>query len=86
LGLNSEKASSWPKDDGLDEVNEASLLALSDEPFLLYGRWPAENGFQNAQDILGLLILFLCISQSDIRHLHWVSQKLSDSQKASRVW
>jgi hypothetical protein len=33
LGLNSEKASSSPKDDGPDEVNKASLLALSDEPF-----------------------------------------------------
>jgi hypothetical protein len=33
LGLNSEDASSSPKDDGLDEVNEAILLALSDEPF-----------------------------------------------------
>jgi hypothetical protein len=33
LGLNSEEASSPSKDDGLDEVNEAILLALSDEPF-----------------------------------------------------
>jgi hypothetical protein len=33
LGLNSEEASSSPKDDGLDEVNDAILLALSDEPF-----------------------------------------------------
>jgi hypothetical protein len=33
LGLNSEETSSSPKDDGLDEVNEAILLALSDEPF-----------------------------------------------------
>jgi hypothetical protein len=33
LGLNSEEASSSPKDDGLDEVNEAILLALSDDPF-----------------------------------------------------
>jgi hypothetical protein len=41
LGLNSEKASSSPNDDGLDQVNEAILLALSDEPFsslLLHGR------------------------------------------------
>jgi hypothetical protein len=39
LGLNSEAALSSPKDDGLNEVNEANevnetiLLALSDEPF-----------------------------------------------------
>jgi hypothetical protein len=33
LGLNSEEASSSLKDDGLDEVNEAILLALSDELF-----------------------------------------------------
>jgi hypothetical protein len=33
LGLNSEEASSSPKDDGFDEVNEAILLALSDELF-----------------------------------------------------
>jgi hypothetical protein len=33
LGLMSEEASSSPKDDDLDEVNEAILLALSDEPF-----------------------------------------------------
>jgi DNA-binding MurR/RpiR family transcriptional regulator len=33
LGLSSEEVSSSPKDDGLDEVNEAILLALSDESF-----------------------------------------------------
>jgi hypothetical protein len=33
LGPNSEKAVLSCKDDGLDEVNEAILLALSDEPF-----------------------------------------------------
>jgi hypothetical protein len=33
LGVNSEKVLSWPKDDGLDEVNEVILLVLSDEPF-----------------------------------------------------
>jgi hypothetical protein len=33
LGLNSEDASASPKDDGLDEVNEAILLGLSDETF-----------------------------------------------------
>jgi hypothetical protein len=32
LGLNSEETSSSPKDDNLDEVNKAILLALSDEP------------------------------------------------------
>jgi hypothetical protein len=32
LSLNSEEASSSPKDEGLDEVKEAILLALSDEP------------------------------------------------------
>jgi hypothetical protein len=30
LGLNSEEASSSPKDDGLDTLNEPILLALSD--------------------------------------------------------
>jgi hypothetical protein len=33
LGLNSEEASSLPKDDDLDEVNEAIMLALFDELF-----------------------------------------------------
>jgi hypothetical protein len=33
LGLNSEEASSSPKNDGLDEVDEAILPALCDEPF-----------------------------------------------------
>jgi hypothetical protein len=33
LGLNSEQARSSPKDDRLDEVNEAILLTLSDESF-----------------------------------------------------
>jgi hypothetical protein len=33
LDLNSEESSSSPKDDGLDDVNDAILLALSDEPF-----------------------------------------------------
>jgi hypothetical protein len=33
LGLNSEEASSSPKDDDLDEVNETILLALFDELF-----------------------------------------------------
>jgi hypothetical protein len=33
FGLNSREVSSSPKNDGLDEVNEAILLALSDEPF-----------------------------------------------------
>jgi hypothetical protein len=33
LGLNSEEASSSPKDDSLDEVNEVILLAFSDELF-----------------------------------------------------
>jgi hypothetical protein len=32
LGLNSEEASSSPKDDGLDDVNKVILLALSDNP------------------------------------------------------
>jgi hypothetical protein len=32
-GLDSEEVSSSSKDDGLDQVNEAILLALSDEPF-----------------------------------------------------
>jgi hypothetical protein len=32
LGLNSEEVSSLPKDDGLDEVAEPILLAMSDEP------------------------------------------------------
>jgi hypothetical protein len=41
LRLNSEKATSSSKDDGLDEMNQVILLALSDEPFssvVLYGR------------------------------------------------
>jgi hypothetical protein len=33
LGLISEDASSSPKDDDIDEMNEAILLAFSDEPF-----------------------------------------------------
>jgi hypothetical protein len=33
LGLNSEEATSPPKNNRIDEVNEANLLALPDEPF-----------------------------------------------------
>jgi hypothetical protein len=33
LGLNSERASSLPKDHGLDQMKEVILLVLSDEPF-----------------------------------------------------
>jgi hypothetical protein len=39
-------ASPLPKNDGLDEVNEAILLALSNESFLLYCRYPAGYAFQ----------------------------------------
>jgi hypothetical protein len=38
LGLNSEEASSPPKDNGLDEVNETILLALSDDLFSSVGQ------------------------------------------------
>jgi hypothetical protein len=54
LGLDSEEASSSPKEDGLDElneVNEAIMLASPMNPFLLYllyGRYPAGYAFQNA--------------------------------------
>jgi hypothetical protein len=40
LGLNSEEVSSLLKDDSLDEVNEAILLTLSNESFLLDGDIP----------------------------------------------
>jgi hypothetical protein len=89
LGLNSEASSSSPKDDDLnegDEVNEAILLALSDEPFSSVPsvRQIARRiSVPKALDIVGLSIL--CISQSDIRHLHWVPHTLSDRQKANRV-
>jgi hypothetical protein len=36
--MNSEEASSSPRDDGLDGMNKATLLAVSDEPVLLTGR------------------------------------------------
>jgi hypothetical protein len=49
LGLNSEETSSSPKDDDLDEIHEAILLALSDEPFssvrqMADGRWQMPDG------------------------------------------
>jgi hypothetical protein len=81
LGLNSEDVSSSPNDDGLDEVKEVILLALSDEPF------------SSIQQIARRI----CVPKSivsrrladslpfAIRHLHWVPHKLSDSQKATRV-
>jgi hypothetical protein len=69
LGLNSEELSSSLKDNGLEEVNEAILLALSDQPFssvLSLRRIAHMRAFQKALSIVGLSIL--CISQSDIRH------------------
>jgi hypothetical protein len=86
LGLNSEEISSSPKDDGLDEVDKAILLALSDELFSSVGyvrQIARKICLPKPLDIVRLSIL--CISQADIRHLHWVTHKLSDSQKANQV-
>jgi hypothetical protein len=51
--------------------------------FLLSGRQGAGYAFQQALYLGSLSIL--CISRSDIGHLHWVPHKLSDSQNASQV-
>jgi hypothetical protein len=83
LSLNSEEASSLPKDDGLDEVNEAILLALSDEPCSCVRRMAGGICVPKALYIVGLSIL--CISRSDIRSLHRVPHKLSDNEKTRQV-
>jgi hypothetical protein len=85
LSVNSEEASSSRKDqdDDLDEANETILLALSDESFSSGRQIARRICAPKALYIVGLWIL--CISQSDIRHLHWVSDKLSESQKATQV-
>jgi hypothetical protein len=79
LSLSSEETSSSPKDDGLDEVNEAILLDFSDEPFssersirqMADGRWQMADSLQNMCSkkleklhIVGLSLL--CISEPDI--------------------
>jgi hypothetical protein len=84
LGLNSAEASSSPKDDGLDDVNEAILLVLSDQSF---------SSGPSAQQIARII----CVPKGSechrlvdslhftLRHLHWAAHKLSESQKASRI-
>jgi hypothetical protein len=64
LGLNSEDASSSPKDDGLDQVNEVIFLILSDEPSSSVRQIARTICVPKTLYIVGLLIL--CISQSDI--------------------
>jgi hypothetical protein len=80
----SEEASSSPKDNGLDEVNEGILLALSDELFFSVpsGRQitrkkcvPKRTGYRQLVDSLHFTF----------RHLHWVPHKLFNSQKARQV-
>jgi hypothetical protein len=69
-------------------VNEAILLALSDEPFSSVRQMAGRPRDMRSKTLHKLHIVglsILCISQSDIKHLHWVSDKPSDSQKASRV-
>jgi hypothetical protein len=79
LDLNSEEASSSPKDDGLDAVSEAILLALSDEIF--------SSVRQIARGICvatGTIYCRLVDSlHCTVRYLHWAPYKLCDSQKAS---
>jgi hypothetical protein len=81
LGLNSEEASSSSNDDSLHEVNEAILLAFSHEPFSSVRQiarrtcLPRSTAYRRLVDSLHFTI----------RHLHWVPDKLSDSQKANRV-
>jgi hypothetical protein len=88
LGLSSEEASSSPKDDGLAEVNEPTRLALLDEPFSSV-RQIARNICASRNAVYHRLVdslQFTFIHQtSDIRYLHWIPRKLSDSQKANRV-
>jgi hypothetical protein len=100
LGLNSEELSSSPKDDGLDEVNEAILLALSDEIFSsvpsvgqMAGRisipknWPTV--YRRLVDFLYFTVRYqtsdIRHQTSDIKHLYWVPHKLSDTQTASQA-
>jgi hypothetical protein len=78
LGLNSREVSSLPKNDGIDEMNEAILLALSDESF--------SSGQQIARGICvpksTVYRRFVDSLHFTVRHLHSVRHKLSDSQKA----
>jgi hypothetical protein len=48
-----------PNDDGLDEVNDVILLALSDEPFSSARQKARRIGFQNALYLVGLSILWI---------------------------
>jgi hypothetical protein len=83
FGLNSEEASSSPKDDGLDDVNEAILLTLSDEPFS-----SVRQMADSPQDMHSKTALYRWLVDSlhfIVRHLHWIHHKLSDSEKASQV-
>jgi hypothetical protein len=77
----SEEASSSSKDDGLDEMNEVILFALSDEPF--------SSVWQIARMIcVPTNIVYRRLVDSlhfTVKHLHCVSHKLADSQKAYRV-
>jgi hypothetical protein len=73
--VNSEEASSSPKDDGLDETNEAILLALSDEPFASVRQISRRicliksTRYRRFADSLHFTV----------KHLHSVLDKLSDS-------
>jgi hypothetical protein len=77
LSLNSKEASSSHKNDFLDKVNEAILLALSDEP--------CTSVLQIARRIsIPKSIIYLWLVDSlyfTVSHIYWVSHKLSDSQK-----
>jgi hypothetical protein len=81
LGLNSEETSSSPRDGGLDEMNEAILLALSDNPFSSIQQIarricvPKNTVYHRFVDSLHFTL----------RYLHCVPHKLSDSQKVRQA-
>jgi hypothetical protein len=81
LGVNSEEASSSPKDDYFNEVNEAILLALSGELFSSV-RQTARRKCVPKSALYRRLVDSLHFT---LRHLHLVFHKISDSQKATRL-
>jgi hypothetical protein len=81
VGLNSEVASSSPKDEGLDEVNGAMLLALCEEPSS-----PLQQILRRICIPKGTISRRLVDSlHFTVRCLGWVPDKPSDSEKARQV-
>jgi hypothetical protein len=82
LGQNSEEILSSPKDDDLDEMKEAILLALSDEPIFsvrqLVCMICVPKGCTNC-------ISSACRLSTFRSQIHGVSHELADTQKSGPV-